>query len=157
MQFRLVKFSFLLIFAATGLAHAQSSTPICTIIGNGQGLNCSGTGSSALISSGTSQAVTFSSSLTINVASGTTAVFTATSNFTLACPTNMIAGGMYAMDITQDSTGSRVATWPSCFVSPGGKSVGLVLSTTAGAEDLVSFRALSSSKAIAVVTRGLAP
>lgn len=47
--------------------------------------------------------------------------------------------GNYVLRVTQDATGSRVLTWPAAVKAPGGKSAGLVLSTTANAVDIVSI------------------
>jgi hypothetical protein len=62
---------------------------------------------------------------------------TANANFTLSNPTNLLAGQTINIWVTQDATGSRTITWGSQYQAAGGTS-SLVLSTTAGAKDLIS-------------------
>jgi len=60
---------------------------------------------------------------------------TVAGNRTFSTPTNMEAGTMYTWLITQDATGSRIATWGAGFLWAGGTDG--VLSTGANAIDLV--------------------
>lgn len=64
--------------------------------------------------------------------------FTATSNFTLANPTNCANGKKIIYKIKQDGTGSRVVTFGSNF--RGSTSLALpTLTTTANAVDIIGF------------------
>lgn len=64
--------------------------------------------------------------------------FTATSNFTLANPTNCVNGKKIIYKIKQDGTGSRVITFGSNF--RGSTSLALpTLTTTANAVDIIGF------------------
>lgn len=56
-------------------------------------------------------------------------------NFTLSNPTNLQSGQSIIYQITQDGTGSRVATYGSLFTFPGGTGT---LSTPAGSIDLIT-------------------
>lgn len=58
-------------------------------------------------------------------------------SFTLSNPTNLAVGKTYIWRITQDGTGTRVATYASQFKFPGGAAGG-VLSVTAGAIDQIT-------------------
>lgn len=60
----------------------------------------------------------------------------ASTTFTITAGTNITAGDTFSAIITQDATGSRLATWPSNFKKAGGA---LTLSTGANAVDVVSF------------------
>jgi hypothetical protein len=84
--------------------------------------------------------LTLTDGATINwdVNSGATATVTLGGNRTLAAPTNLVAGAFYALEIIQDSTGSRTITWNSVFKFANG--VAPVLSTAASARDYVVFR-----------------
>ncbi|MDE2233454.1 MAG: hypothetical protein KGJ90_05085 [Patescibacteria group bacterium] len=58
-------------------------------------------------------------------------------NRTLANPTNMQAGGTYTLIIVQDGTGSRTLAYGANYKWPAGTAP--VLSTTAGAIDIITF------------------
>jgi hypothetical protein len=62
---------------------------------------------------------------------------TATANFTLSNPINTTDGQAGSIQIIQDGTGSRVITWGSKFLFPGG--IKPVLSTAVGARDRLSY------------------
>ena len=64
-------------------------------------------------------------------------------NFTLANPTNVVAGTSYLIIITQDATGGRVITWGANFKF--GTGAIQTLSTAASKRDIVSIVALTSS------------
>lgn len=64
-------------------------------------------------------------------------------NRTMAAPTNIKAGGSYALFVTQDATGSRTLTWNSVFKWPGG--VAPTLSTAPGAIDIITFLSKSGT------------
>lgn len=72
---------------------------------------------------------------------------TATANFTLPLPTNMSAGQAGSIEITQDGTGSRVITYASGWLFPGGTRP--ALSTTAGAVDIISYYVLPGGTQVA--------
>ncbi len=64
--------------------------------------------------------------------------FTATSNFTMANPTNCINGKRIIYKIKQDGTGSRIVTWGSAF--RGSTSLSLpALTTSANFVDYIGF------------------
>lgn len=81
--------------------------------------------------------LTAGSTVTPNAALSNNFTLTATSSFTMANPTNLLAGQTLNFWITQDATGSRVVTWGSAYQAVGGSAT-LVLSTAANAKDLVS-------------------
>lgn len=87
----------------------------------------------------TPHALTFSSSISWNVNSGTNITITCSSNtnFTLNFPSNLTAGMGGMITITQYATGGQVITWGSGFRGPGG--VKPVLSTGAGAVDEIAW------------------
>jgi hypothetical protein len=78
---------------------------------------------------------------------------TGNTTFTFTAPAGPANLLLYVL---QDTTGSRVATWPNAVLAPGGKASGLVLSTAANSKDIVCFYYDSSnyfgtiSKAFAV-------
>lgn len=87
-----------------------------------------------------SQTLTFvpSGTTTWDTALGNTAIVTLTSSTSsIGAPTNIQAGTAYALVIIQDGTGSRTVTWNAAFKWPSGSAP--ILSTTAGAIDIISF------------------
>jgi hypothetical protein len=64
---------------------------------------------------------------------------TLTGAVAFANPSNMEEGQSGIIEITQDATGTRVATWGSNWRFPGGAAAAGVLSTAANAVDLVSY------------------
>jgi hypothetical protein len=82
------------------------------------------------------QTLAFGATVNWNLDAQQAAVIFPTGNFTLANPTNMRAGGTYSLRIKQDATGGRIITIGSAYKTPGG--VGIVLSTAANAEDLMT-------------------
>ncbi len=77
---------------------------------------------------------------------------TASGNFTLANPTNVVAGTTYLILITQDATGGRIATWGSNYKF-GLNSV-TTLSTAANKVDIISIVALSSTVLLTSIQKG---
>ena len=71
-----------------------------------------------------------------NTASGRVATVTLGGNRTMAAPTNLKVG-TYILHVIQDGTGSRTLAWNAVFKFPAG--VDPVLTTTAGARDVLSF------------------
>jgi len=59
-------------------------------------------------------------------------------NLTVANATNVKAGQTYVFVLTQDATGSRTVTWGANYKCQGGCATALALSTAAGAKDLIS-------------------
>lgn len=69
---------------------------------------------------------TFSSTFTPNASNGPIQKFTATNNFALNAPTNMVAGKSIVLIIRQDATGSRLMTPNSSYKFLGGnKTLGI--------------------------------
>lgn len=85
----------------------------------------------------TPSALTFGSTVTPNAALSNNFTLTATGNFTLANPTNLLAGQTLNFWIKQDATGSRVITLGTDYQASGGSGT-LVLSTAANAKDELS-------------------
>ena len=69
---------------------------------------------------------------------GQVATVTLGGNRTFNAPTNLLNGGFYALQIIQDGTGSRTASWNAIFKFTGG--VAPTLSTAASAKDFITFR-----------------
>ena len=63
--------------------------------------------------------------------------------------------GIYSIEVTQDATGGRTLAWPATVLAPGGKSVGLVLSTTGSAKDLIALR-YNGTNTFAVISKAFA-
>jgi hypothetical protein len=82
-------------------------------------------------------ALTPSATITPDFAASNNFSLTAGQSFTLAFPTNVVAGQSGIIVITQDATGSRVITWGSGWVAAGGSKP--VLTTTANAVDYISY------------------
>jgi len=89
---------------------------------------------------GYSPTLTLTDGATINwdTDSGQVATVTLAGNRTFAAPTNLVNGGFYALEIVQDGTGSRTATWNSVFKFTGATAP--TLTTTASAKDYLVFR-----------------
>jgi hypothetical protein len=97
-------------------------------------------------------ALTYAATVTPDFATSNMFSLTATGNFTLANPTNVVAGTSYLIFITQDATGSRVITWGSNFKFPT-NSVN-TLSTAANKVDIISVVALSSTVLLTTLQTG---
>ena len=69
---------------------------------------------------------------------GQVATVTLGGNRTFNAPTNLLNGGFYALQIVQDGTGSRTASWNSVFKFTAGTAP--TLTTTASAKDFITFR-----------------
>lgn len=84
-------------------------------------------------------------SLAINFASGVNFTTTAnTSSWTLANPTNTLSGQAGSIELVQDGTGSRVITFGTNFIFPGG--VKPILSTAAASRDILSYLVMIDGK-----------
>ncbi len=88
---------------------------------------------------------TYGATITFDHRDGFHRSVTLTGNPTIANPTNVRVGYPLVMWITQDGTGNRVPTWGSNFKLGGAT---LTLSTTASAQDLVIWHALSATQII---------
>lgn len=73
-----------------------------------------------------------------NTALGQVAKVTLAGNRTIAAPTGLVTGAFYSLNIIQDATGSRTATWNAVFAFTGGAAP--TLTTTAAAIDHIAFR-----------------
>lgn len=62
---------------------------------------------------------------------------TLTGNITITLASTFFNGELLTLELTQDGTGSRTATWPANFKKAGGS---LILSTAAGATDTITMR-----------------
>ena len=93
-------------------------------------------GGSITVSGSTTQTVNSSTSLTVNFNSGNFVQISLISNITSLTLSNAVAG-IYIFELTQDSTGNRIITWPASFKWPG--NVPPVLSTAAGKIDIITL------------------
>lgn len=82
-------------------------------------------------------ALTAGTTVSVNAALSNNFTLTPAQNFTLANPTNLLAGETLNFWITQDSTGSRVLTLGTDYQAPGGSAT-IVLSTAASTKDLLT-------------------
>jgi hypothetical protein len=83
---------------------------------------------------------TLTDGATISWAASTAQVATVTiaGNRTMAAPSGLVSGAFYALNVIQDSTGSRTMTWNTVFKWTGGTAP--TLSTAANAKDFFVFR-----------------
>jgi hypothetical protein len=84
----------------------------------------------------------FSNTMTLDLSQSNTFSFTATSDFTLANPSNVVAGGVYYIIVKQDSTGGRQITFGSNFKFRG---VTPTLSSDPNATDVIAIIATGTS------------
>lgn len=82
-------------------------------------------------------ALTDGATVAIDWNNGVNQAVTVAGNRTLTFA-NPVAGGDYAVKITQDATGSRLITWPSTVKWAGGSAP--TLTTTASRTDVIYFR-----------------
>lgn len=94
----------------------------------------------AVTGRGYSPTITLTDGATINwdTATGQVATVTLGGNRTFAAPTNLVDGGFYSIQIVQDGTGSRTASWNSVFKFTGATAP--TLSTDPNAKDYITFR-----------------
>jgi len=97
------------------------------------------------------QALVDATTITWDITAGNVGTVTLAGDRTIALPTNLHLGSMILV-ITQDGTGSRLLTWNSVFKWSGGAAP--VLSTTAGAKDILSFFCDGSLMYGSLVSRG---
>lgn len=89
-------------------------------------------------------ALTDGSTIAIDHAAGVNRTITIAGNRTVSAPSNAKPGWPLNLRVKQDGTGSRTLTWDAAF--DFGEATAPVLSTAAGAEDLVCFMCLASGK-----------
>lgn len=95
-------------------------------------------------------ALTSGATITPDFNAGANFTLTLADNATLADPSNLQAGDSGAIAITQDGTGSRTLAYGSKWKFPGGAPT---LSTAAGAIDLLTYWAPSTSVILATLTK----
>lgn len=88
--------------------------------------------------------VAYAASVALNLATNSNMTMTLTGNLTLANPTSLVPGNVGQIALTQDTTGSRTIAFGTNFLFPGGAVP--ILSTTAGALDVLFFSVLSSTQ-----------
>lgn len=89
------------------------------------------------------QTLTDAATINWNARAGRHAVVTLGGNRTLALPTNFVPGYIYCLEVIQDGTGNRTLSYVSNFKFESGTPP--VLSTTAGAVDLLFFETKTST------------
>ena len=94
--------------------------------------------------------LTDAASITSDFDVGQNFALTLGDNRTLAAPTNLDAGQVGSIFITQDGTGSRTLAFASVWKFPGGTAP--TLSTTAGAVDRIDYIVFSGTAVQAVAT-----
>lgn len=94
----------------------------------------------AVTGRGYSPTITLTDGATIDwdTSTGQVATVTLGGNRTFNAPTNLVNGAFYALEIVQDGTGSRTASWNSVFKFTGATAP--TLSTDASAKDYITFR-----------------
>lgn len=97
---------------------------------------------------------TFATTMTLDLSTSNSFSFTATNNFTLAAPTNQVAGGTFYIVVKQDATGGRAITWNSAFKFRGGTPP--ALSTAANSMDVISCVIMEGGFIATEVLRGFA-
>ena len=100
------------------------------------------------------QTLTDGATIAWNMALGVNANVTLGGNRTLGAPTNIRAGSSGLLTITQDGTGSRTLAYASAWKFAGGTAP--VLTTTAGARDLLAWYSPDGSTLLASLTKAYA-
>jgi hypothetical protein len=93
----------------------------------------------------------FTNAMTLDFSQSNTFSFIANSDFTLANPANVVAGGVYYIIVKQDATGNRAITWGSNFKFRG---VTPSLSSEANATDIITVVATGTTFLAAEVYKG---
>lgn len=94
--------------------------------------------------------LTYASSYTPDMSTFINATMTLTGNLTLNAPTNAKAGQAGFIQLIQDGTGSRTATFNSAYKFNSGIKT---LTTTAGASDYVFYQVISSSLIVCTLVK----
>ncbi len=95
-------------------------------------------------------ALTSGATITPDFNAGANFTLTLAHNATLANPSNLQAGDSGAIEITQDGTGSRTLAYGSQWKFPSGAPV---LSTAAGAVDLLTYWAPTTGRILTTLTK----
>lgn len=95
---------------------------------------------------------TFASTMTLDLNLSNVFSFTATSNFTLAAPSNAQPGGIYYIIVKQDATGGRAISFGTGFKFRGGFAP--QLSTNANATTVITIVAATASEFLTEVIGG---
>lgn len=93
----------------------------------------------------------FSNSMTVDFSKSNSFSFTATADFTLQNPANVVPGGVYYIIVKQDATGGRLITWGSNFKFRGELPS---LSLTPNATDVITVVAVGSTMLATEVHKG---
>jgi hypothetical protein len=99
-------------------------------------------------------ALTDATTIATDCATGNVFTVTLGGNRTLGLPTNIVAGASYVWIITQDGTGSRTLAYHAAFLFEGGTDP--TLTTTAGAVDVLTGIAISTSQLACSLAKGFA-
>lgn len=83
----------------------------------------------------------FARTMTLDFSNSNSFSFTATSDFTLANPSNVVAGGVYYIIIKQDATGGRNILWGSSFKFRG---LHPSISSTGGSTSIIAVMAVDT-------------
>lgn len=102
------------------------------------------------LAAGAASTLTSGATITPDGANGLNFKLTLAENATLANPTNFGVGRSGVIAITQDGTGSRTLAYGSNWKFPSGAPV---LSTTAGAIDLIAYWVLDAGNILATLTK----
>jgi hypothetical protein len=122
-----------------------------TDIANGAALNAYQTYTKTQCA--TVQPLVYASTVTIDFTQGNDAAITLTGNVTFANPATLPAGASGAIEITQDSTGGRTASFGSSWKFGSGGTP--ALSTAAGAVDLLTYHITASGRLVAALVTGI--
>ena len=99
-------------------------------------------------------AISYSATTTFDLSTFINGEITLTGNVTFGAPSNAKVGQSGCIEIVQDGTGSRVATWNAAFVWANG--VDGVLTTTASARDLLFYQVLNSGAFYSTLVKAIA-
>lgn len=98
-------------------------------------------------------ALTAGATVTADFAASNNFSLSPNQSFTMAFPTNVVAGQSGVIVITQDSTGGKLLTWAAGWVAGDGATP--VLSTAANAVDYIYYYTESSSRIMVSVTKNV--
>lgn len=98
--------------------------------------------------------ITYGASVALDLSTFINGKITLTGNISFSQPTNLKPGTSGVIEIIQDGTGSRTATWHADFLWAGGTDG--VLTTTAGARDLLSYYVTNDSKLAVALNKAFA-
>jgi hypothetical protein len=102
----------------------------------------------------TTQTLTYGGTTNWNMDNGGAAQLTLTGSTTMATPTNLKAGATYVLKVIQGTGGQTIAWTSGVFQWPAATAP--VLSTTAGAVDLISFFCYDGTHLVGSYLRGIA-